>query len=106
LIGAVRYVRIRWHLAGAIHEHGIRVLCLDPESTAEKIQCQILLLAHWHRYTGACEPEIADAYPQAVARIARATRAPDTRATAALLFEGPCGQASTRPGAPRLRAGT
>ena len=80
------------HLAGAIHEHGIPVLCLDPESTAEEIQCQILLLAHWHKYIGAGEPEIADAiagaYPQAVERIARATRAPDTRAAAALLFEG------------------
>jgi hypothetical protein len=51
-----------------------------------------LLLAHWHKYTGADEPEIADViaagYPQAVERIARATRAPDTRAAAALLFEG------------------
>jgi hypothetical protein len=79
------------HLAGAIHEHGIPVLCLDPESTAEEIQCQILLLAHWHKYVGAGEPEMADAiaaaYPRAVERIARATRAPDTRA-AALLFEG------------------
>jgi len=59
---------------------------------AEEVQCQILLLAHWHKYVGAGEPEIADAiaaaYPQAVARIARATRAPDTRAAAALLFEG------------------
>ena len=79
-------------LAGAIHEHGIPVLCLDPESTAEEIQCQILLLAHWHKYIGAGEPEIADAiaraYPQAVERIARATRAPDTRAAAVLLYEG------------------
>lgn len=80
------------HLAGAIHEHGIPVLCMDPESTAEEIQCQILLLAHWHKYVGTGEPEIADAltaaYPRAVERIARATRAPDTRAAAALLFEG------------------
>jgi len=81
-----------WHLASAIHEHGIPVLCLDPESTAEEIQCQLLLLAHWHKYVGAGEPEIADAiavaYPQAVARIVSATRAPDTRAAAAMLFEG------------------
>jgi hypothetical protein len=80
------------HLAGAIHEHGIPVLCMDPESTAEEIQCQILLLAHWHKYVGTGEPEMADAiagaYPQAVERIARTTRAPDTRAAAALLFEG------------------
>jgi hypothetical protein len=80
------------HLAGAIHEHGIPVLCMDPESTAEEIQCQILLLAHWHKYVGTGEPEMADAiagaYPQAVERIARATKAPDARAAAALLFEG------------------
>ena len=79
-------------LARAIHDHGIPVLSLDPESTLEEIQCQILLLAHWHKYVGADEPEIADviaaAYPQAVARIARATRSPDARAAAALLFEG------------------
>lgn len=81
-----------WHLAGAIHDHGIPILCLDPESTVEELQCQVLLLAHWHKYIGDGEPEIADtiaaAYPQAVGRIARATRAPDTRAAAALLFEG------------------
>lgn len=90
---AVRPAGRPWRrLASAIHEHGIPVLSLDPESTAEEIQCQILLLAHWHKYVGAGEPEIADviaaAYPQAVERIARATRAPDRRAAAALLFEG------------------
>ena len=81
-----------WHLASAIHEHGIPILCLDLESTVEEIQCQLLMLAHWHKYVGAREPEIADAiavaYPQAVARIVSATRAPDTRAAAAMLFEG------------------
>ena len=80
------------HVAGAIHDHGIPILSLDPESTVEEIQCQLLLLAHWHKYIGADEPEIADAiaaaYPQAVKRIARGTGAPDTRAAAALLFEG------------------
>jgi hypothetical protein len=80
------------HLASAIHEHGIPILCVDPESTAEEVQCQILLLAHWHKHVGPGEPEIADviaaAYPQAVARVARATRTPDTRAAAAMLFEG------------------
>jgi hypothetical protein len=80
------------YLASAIHEHGIPILSVDPESTAEEIQCQILLLAHWHRYIGRGDPEIADAiaaaYPQAVGRVARATRAPDTRAAAAMLFEG------------------
>lgn len=80
------------HLASAIHDHGIPVLSLDPESSVEEIQCQILLLAHWHKYIDADEPEIADtiaaAYPQAVKWIARATGAPGTRAAAALLFEG------------------
>ncbi|MGH3401324.1 MAG: hypothetical protein ACRDRJ_02225 [Streptosporangiaceae bacterium] len=90
---AVRPAGRPWrYLASAIHEHGIPVLSLDPESTAEEVQCQILLLAHWHKYVGADVPEIADAiaaaYPQGVERIARATRAPDTRAAAALLFEG------------------
>jgi len=65
---------------------------MDPESTAEEIQCQILLLAYWHKYVGTGEPEMADAiaaaYPRAVERIVRATGAPDTRAAAALLFEG------------------
>jgi len=68
------------------------VLPLDPESTPEEIQCQILLLTYWHEYIGADEPEIADAiasaYPEAVQRIARATGAPDRRAAAAILFEG------------------
>lgn len=63
------------YLASAIHEHGIPVLSLDPESTSEEIQCQLLLLAHWHKYIGADEPQIADAiaaaYPKAVGRIAR-----------------------------------
>jgi hypothetical protein len=81
-----------WHLASAIHEHGIPIRCLDLESTVEEIQCQLLMLAHWHKYLGALEPEIADAiavaYPQAVARIVSATRAPDTRSAAAMLFEG------------------
>ena len=90
---AVRPAGRPWpKLARAIHDHGIPVLSLDPESTAEEIQCQILLLAHWHRYIGAGEPEIVDvitaAYPRAVERIARAARVPDTRAAAALLFEG------------------
>ena len=80
------------YLASAIHEHGIPVLSLDPESTSEEIQCQLLLLAHWHKYIGADEPQIADAiaaaYPKAVGRIARATAAPDPRAAAAMLFEG------------------
>jgi hypothetical protein len=90
---AVRPADRPWrYLASAIHEYGIPVLSLDPQSTAEEMQCQILLLAHWHKYIGVGEPEIADviaaAYPQAVERIARATRVPDTRAAAALLFEG------------------
>lgn len=76
---AVRPADRPWrYLASAIHEHGIPVLSLDPESTAKEIQCQILLLAHWHKYVGPGEPEIADviaaAYPQAAERIQRATR--------------------------------
>lgn len=48
---------------------------------------------HTRHYFGAHNPVerdhfVAAAYPQAVERIARATRAPDTRAAAALLFEG------------------
>jgi hypothetical protein len=83
----------RWrHVAGAIREHGIPVLPLDPQSTSEEIECQLLLLAYWHKYIGADEPEIADAiaaaYPRPAERIARATGAPDRRAAAAMLFEG------------------
>ena len=83
----------RWrHVAGAIRDHGIPVLPVDPQSTSEEIQCQLLLLAYWHKYIGADEPEIADAigsaYPGPVERVARATRAPDRRAAAAILFEG------------------
>jgi len=83
----------RWRrTASAIQQHGIPVLPLDPESTREEIQCQILLLAYWHKYIGADEPEIADAiasaYPKAVQRIARATGPPDRRAAAAVLFQG------------------
>jgi hypothetical protein len=45
---AVRPAGRPWrYLASAIHEHGIPVLSLNPESTAEEIQCQILLLAHY-----------------------------------------------------------
>jgi len=80
------------HIAGAIRDHGIPVLPLDPQSTSEEIQCQLLLLAYWHQYVGADEPGIADAiaaaYPKPVERIARATGAPDQKAAAALLFEG------------------
>jgi len=79
-------------VASAIRQHGIPILPLDPDSTSEEIQCQILLLAYWHKYIGADEPEIADAiasaYPAAVERIARATGAPGRRAAAAMLFEG------------------
>ena len=83
----------RWrHVAGAIRDHGIPVLPVDPQSTSEEIQCQLLLLAYWHKYIGADEPEIADAigsaYPGPSERVARATRAPDRRAAAAILFEG------------------
>jgi hypothetical protein len=82
----------RWRfVATAIRQYGIPVLPLDPESTSEEIQCQFLLLAYWHKYIGADEPEIADAiasaYPAAVERIARVTGAPGRRAAAALLFE-------------------
>lgn len=80
------------HVASAIRAHGIPVLPLDPHSTSEEIQCQILLLAYWHKYVDTDEPAIADAiasaYPKPVQRIARATGAPDTRAAAAMLFEG------------------
>jgi hypothetical protein len=79
-------------VAPAVRQHGIPVLALDPDSTSEEIQCQLLLLAYWHQYIGADEPEIADAvaaaYPAAVGRVARATGAPGTRAAAAMLFEG------------------
>ena len=83
----------RWrHTANAVHQHGIPVLPLDTESTPEEIQCQLLLLAYWHKYIGADELEIAgaiaSAYPRAVERITRATGAPDRRAAAAILFEG------------------
>jgi hypothetical protein len=79
-------------VAGAIRNYGIPVLALDPDSTSEEIQCQLLLLAYWHKFIGGDEPEIADAiaaaYPAAVERIARATGAPGRRAAAALLLEG------------------
>lgn len=79
-------------IASAIREHGIPVMALDPQSTSEEIQCQLLLLAYWHKYVGADEPEIAgaiaSAYPKPVERIARATGAPDRQAAAAMLFEG------------------
>ncbi len=83
----------RWrHIAGAIREYGIPVMPLDLQSTPEEIQCQLLLLAYWHKYIDADEPEIADAiaaaYPKPVERIARATKTPDRQAAAAILFEG------------------
>ena len=49
------------HIAGAIRDHGIPILPLDPQSTSEEIQCQPLLLAYWHQYISADEPGIADA---------------------------------------------
>ena len=77
-------------VANAIRQHGIPVLPLDPDSTSEEIQCQLLLLAYWHKYIGADEPEIADAiasaYPAAVERIARASGALGRRAAAAMLL--------------------
>jgi hypothetical protein len=68
------------------------ILSLDPESTPEELGCQLLLLAFWHKYVSPDDPELADAiasaYPEPVRRIVRATGAPDTRAAAAMLFEG------------------
>jgi len=88
-----RAARRPWRiLASAIHAHGIPILTLDPDSTSEEIQCQLLLHAYWHRYIDGDEPEMADvvasAYPRAVERIARATGSPDRRSAAAVLLEG------------------
>ena len=82
-----------WRVTGpAIHDHGMPILSLDPESTPEELGCQLLLLAFWHKYVSRDDPELADAiasaYPEPVRWIARATAAPDTRAAAAMLFEG------------------
>jgi hypothetical protein len=78
--------------ATAVHDHGMPILSLDPESTPEELGCQLLLLAFWHKYVSPDDPELADAiasaYPEPVRRIVRATRAPDARAAAAMLFEG------------------
>jgi hypothetical protein len=86
-------VKKGWRVtATAIHDHGMPILSLDPESTPEELGCQLLLLAYWHKYISADDPELADAiasaYPGPVQRIARATGAPDTRAATAMLFEG------------------
>lgn len=78
-------------VARAVRQYGIPVLPLDPDSTSEEIQCQLLLLGYWHQYVGGDEPEIADAiaaaYPAAVGRITRATGVPG-KAAAAMLFAG------------------
>jgi hypothetical protein len=86
-------IRKGWRVtATAIHDHGMPILSLDPESTREELGCQLLLLAYWHKYISADDPGLADAiasaYPGPVERIARATGAPDTRAATAMLFEG------------------
>jgi hypothetical protein len=79
-------------VADAIRGHGIPILTIDPKSTAAEIQAQLLLLAYWHSYIGADEPELADvtasAYPEPVGRILRKTSAPDQQSAAALLLEG------------------
>jgi hypothetical protein len=78
--------------ATAVHDYGMPILSLDPESTPDELSCQLLLLAFWHKYVSADDPELADAiasaYPEPVGRIARATGVPDTRAAVATLFEG------------------
>jgi hypothetical protein len=79
-------------LAQAIHGHGIPILTLDPESTSEELQAQLLMLAHWHRYIGADDYQIADAiasaYPKPVERVMRGTSAPGRRSAGAMLFAG------------------
>jgi hypothetical protein len=79
-------------LARAIHGHGIPILNLDVDSSAEETGCQLLLLAYWHNYIDKDEPGLAlsleRAYPGPVRRVRTGTGAPDmTSAAGALLGE-------------------
>lgn len=78
-------------IAGAIHEHGIPAITLDPVSTPFEIACQVVLKGYWHGYIRGDEPALANAvamaYPRQVDRIQRVTRAPDRASAAATLLE-------------------
>jgi hypothetical protein len=79
-------------MAAAIHGHGIPIVTMDPESTSEELEAQLLLLACWYKYLDPDESEfaeaIASAYPRAVGRVLHGTDAPDMPSAAATLLEG------------------
>lgn len=78
-------------LARAVHGHGIPTITIDPASTPEETACQLILKCYWHGYISGAEPAIAEsisaAYPQAVERVRRHTRAPSAAFAAAALLE-------------------
>ena len=78
-------------LAGAIHDHGLPTITLDPASTPQEIACQMVLKGYWHGYIGSDEPAlakaVANAYPKPVESIQRQTHAPTRESAAAMLLE-------------------
>ncbi len=90
--GVQRPVNRPWNkIAGAIHDHGIPAITLDPVSTPLEIACQVVLKGYWQGYIRGDEPALANAiamaYPRQVDRIQRVTRAPDRASAAATLLE-------------------
>jgi hypothetical protein len=90
--GAQRPTNRQWStLAKAVHGHGIPTVTVDPNSTPNEIACQVILKSYWHGYIDGHEAALARAiemaYPQAVERIRRQTRAPSTASAAAMLLE-------------------
>ena len=78
-------------LAGAIHDHGVPTITVDPASTPEEIACQVVLKGYWHGYIGADNPAlaraVASAYPQPVERIQCQTHSPTKESAAGMLLE-------------------
>jgi hypothetical protein len=82
-----------WRMvARAVHAHGIPIVSIDENSTAEEVGCQLVLGALWHQQVPKEElglaSAVASAYPKAVARIMRSASMPNTQSAAALLLEG------------------
>jgi len=89
----VRRASRPWRLVSrAVHAHGIPIVSIDENSTAEEIGCQLVLGALWHKQAPEEELGLANAvacaYPNAVQRIMRSVSAPNMQSAAALLLEG------------------
>lgn len=90
--GKVRPPRAWRSESQAVHAHGLPILCLDDQSTADEVVAQMLLVAYWHGYidgdeAGVIPAALAAAFPRQVASVMGGTGAPGIEKAATLLFE-------------------